>query len=343
MITIAIPHKGAGLEQVLGRLADAGIVDERSSSFYVGVIQGDKARISYEGEQIRAGSRESHSSNEEVERRLQRIKKTNPLAFGLKVDYDLQRAGQPARIMFKGVETQFNGTPVRVIGRSHYDIPATLYNHEASLAFVGWDELYENLIEALQTKDGRDWSGFNPYLREGSTDIRILGSAGLDDFVGHWVMMHPVLAQRYFSTFPDNLISGGMGAWRGFAYEDSKQNVLLDADCILIDPKYEKIYQELLKSKRIHTKFRATQTPEKAIKGNEGVGIYVVQTGNAVKENGLVIVGDPLVVSETVMAVNKGDFETKPELQRLAKSLNPGRVFDKPRSRAFSAWLRAVQ
>ncbi|MBI2129988.1 hypothetical protein HYU07_07215 [Candidatus Woesearchaeota archaeon] len=343
MINIAIPYKGESLNQVLDRLVDVGIVDKNSREFYIETIQNDKARVIQEREQIKEGSRNSYSSNEDVERILQRIRGSQPLAFDLKADYDLQREGQPARILFKGLETKFDGVPIRLVGRSHYDIPTSLHNHEVSLAFVGWDELYEDHIEELKVKDIRDWSGLNPHLRKGSTDVRILGSAGLDDFVGHFVMMHPKLAKKYFSSYPvDARDCSGSGVWASKDY-DEKQAVLWRAKHIFVDHKYEKIYHVLFKWETIQSKFRGTSNVERAIRENEGVGIYVVQEGNAVKENGLNIVGNPLLISETVIAINNEDFEKKSEVKRLAKALEPRRNFGIPLHIALRKWTDGLR
>jgi ATP phosphoribosyltransferase len=163
MITIAIPYKGRSLEQVLDRFVDLGSMRKSDRDFFVDTTQNDKERISKEKKQIMQGKRKTYSSNTTVEMNLHAIRTGNELGFGLTVDYDVHRTGQPARIFFKTLDTQVDGIPVRLIGRSHYDIPTILRNHAAQIGFVGWDELYTDHIEHLKNQQIREWSALTQH------------------------------------------------------------------------------------------------------------------------------------------------------------------------------------
>ncbi len=339
MVNIAIPYKGRSLEQVLGRFVDIGIMDPARRDFYVSATAQDKERISQERHGIEKDLRCGFSSREDVERRLQSVRKANPAGFDLKVDYDLYRQGQPPRILFAGTDTQFNGSKVRLVGMSHYDIPTALRNHVVQIAYVGWDEIYADQIENLTDKRARDWNALNGHLRRDSTDVRILGSAGLYDYTGHFVMIDESIVKR-ISCIGDFT---SHNPYVPAILDEEMQQIGWEKDNetpVYVDHKYQKIYASLMVDPWWAEHFQGTTDIEDRIKQEKGVGIYVVETGDTVKRKGIHLVGEPILVSETVIAVNVEDFLKNPAAIKLADTLNPIRP-EKSKDE-FIKWYRTL-
>ena len=318
MITIAIPHKGRSLEQVLDKFVSIKVVSEDEKNSIVNVIQIDKKRISKEKNQIRSCSRLNYSSINEVELNLRKLQNKFHMAHYLSCDYDYHRAGKPARILFRGLDTEIEGIPVRLIGKSHYDIPTALKNHIVQLGFVGWDELYADHIEHLTNDNVREWSAMNQFLSEGSTDVRILGSAGIRDYTGHFLILDDSIGQKIWQISYDKENSIIPRIFDGDPELDIKNG---EGGCVYVDHKYQKIYEKLLG--HWTTEFKGSNDVEEDIRQNKGVGIYVVQTGSTLKKSGLHIVGQPLLVSETVIAANVDDMKDNSDAIKVARDLEP--------------------
>jgi hypothetical protein len=320
MITIAVPYKGRSLEQVLDRFVDIEAISKRERNFFVDTTNDDKKRISKERDQLTEGRRRRYSSNTDVEKRLQAVRRENSLGFGLNVGYDLLRTGQPARIFFKTLDTHIDGVPVRLIGRSHYDIPTALRNHEVQLGFVGWDELYADHVEHLTRGDIREWGAMNAFLKQGSTDVRVLGSADLQDYVGHFMLLDHSIGRQIIEVM---------------ASDDSAAPYLFrnhfgppmdvgggEFGPVYVDHKYQKIYQAMLPNWT--AKFIGSDNVERDVRKNKGVGLYVVQSGKTITAENLHIVG-PLFFSETIIAVNEEDYLHNPDVSRVASRFQPRR------------------
>ena len=72
------------------------------------------------------------------------------------------------------------------------------------------------LLDALDTGKVHNWQELMDHLIEANTDVRILGSFGLNDYLGHFVLMPEERAKR---TIPE----GGNRAWN---YGDGDPNCL---------------------------------------------------------------------------------------------------------------------
>ncbi|MBI4144225.1 hypothetical protein HY486_03175 [Candidatus Woesearchaeota archaeon] len=314
MISIAIPYKGKGLEQALNKFVDVEMIDNRIRDFLITISAQDKERIRTERESGR------YSTNEGIEKKLQAIRDKNPLGYMLKVERDAYRHAQPARILFKELEAKINGTDVRLLGKSHYEMSTALRNHEVPMAFVGWDALYEDHIEHLIRADIREWSALNLCLRQGATDVRILGAA-FNDYTGHFLMVDESVARCIASVGPTNNPSPIPELY------DARGNPIRiengDLGPIYVDHKYQKIYEAILKDRA--SKLKGTNDVEDTVTTKKGAGIYVVQSGSTAKRKSMHLIGFPLLVSNTVIAVNIEEFINNPALISIGKHLNPKR------------------
>ncbi len=257
---------------------------------------------------------------------------------------DVLREGYPPRITFNMLESKTSAdTPLLIKGCSHYDAPQKLRGHEADIVICGWDELYASLISNLEDRAQHigKWSAFNYYLQkytqEGdsvkvknykATDITIAGSAGLDDYVGH------------FFIFPENKKRDLL---------DEKRNITLESiDTIYIDPKFAALYKAIL-AKHDYTlydephvlfpygkelEFVGVEDVEDAVIDENGVGIEIVQTGSTLKDKNLAIASYPILQSETIIATTNLDEYGN----AILNSLNPLRYDASDRKNSFNKW-----
>ena len=342
MITIAIPYKGRSLEQVLGKFTEIDAIPAEDVQAVIEITKSDKARIKEEKAQIKAGIRSDYSSisvmdaylrqadlssiagncSKETLDRLQKAREqAGELTHMLEVGYDPHRAGQPARLFFRGLDTAVGGISMRLIGKSHYDIPTSLRNHTASIGLVGWDELYADHISHLSVPDIREWSALNSHLEEGSTDVRIIGSARLNDFTGHFVMAHDTISKKIYSIGDTDYPSVVP-----LLYDANDNTIpLQEGGCgkIYVDHKYQAIYHKILP--QWTAEFEGVSDVEEEIEKNQGVGIYVVQSGRTAKDKDFHLIGDSLLTSETVIAVNIEDVLRNDDHLEILKALNPQR------------------
>lgn len=340
MITIAIPHKGRGLEQVLDRFVNIGTLPKVDKEYICEVVSLDKERITEERKQIQDGSRTDYSSISLVDAALQAKQQNNETAHSLLVDYDFHRAGQPARVLFRGLDTNFEGIPIRVIGKSHFDIPTALRNHIAAIGFVGWDELYADHIDHLTERDIRDWNALNSYLRDCSTDVRIKGSAGLRDYTGHFLMVDKSIAERIDSI-------GDFTSHNGFipaVYDENLEQIGWEkswmSNPVFVDHKYQVLYESLLKDSWWSSHFVGSNDVENDVTKNKGIGIYVVQSGSTAKRKNIHLVGSPLLISETIIAANEEELQRNPDIEKVVESFEPLKQTSPLSASTFYVWHR---
>lgn len=231
-VRLDIPEKGRTCIGALYKLADVGLVDVGIARGIETILIEDKKRIKGEA---KSGN---YSDNEELTNYI----KTHPLAKYVHLQPDTGRCDYPPRIVFnmcKSVSPE--GTQLLIKGISHYNAPQELRSHNADIILCGWDEFYASMLYELDKK-GRHigkWPNFNTYREKESqalddiiimdyvrTDAQIAGSAGLNDFVGHWLV------------FPKGKIPE--------LIDESGRVSLEGVGKIYIDPKYEGIYKEIL-------------------------------------------------------------------------------------------------
>ena len=104
MVTIAVPHKGRSLEQVLGRFVEVGSLPNSDKEYMCEVVSQDKERIKGEEEQIQNGSKNEYSQITEVDILLQSRQKENKLAHSLSVEYDFHIRNELFRFAISGLK-----------------------------------------------------------------------------------------------------------------------------------------------------------------------------------------------------------------------------------------------
>ncbi|MDA3959534.1 MAG: hypothetical protein PF961_02005 [Planctomycetota bacterium] len=241
-------------------------------------------------------------------------------AMALHLELDLSRYGRPSRVMFDHHEFEFSSPRGSVrgvlVGTDHEVTPTYLRRHQRDISLTCYDAFHNTLLDALDTGKVRNWRELTEHLIEANTDVRILGGLGLDDYLGHFVLMPEAKAKQVQA----------LGASRDWYRDDKDPKMsLLSGEPLLIDANYEGIYRTLLDADANGIDFEHTTQDIEELCANEGrTAIYIVRSGSTIARTpGLYVVGAELVTSETIVAVNQERLEHHPGVDILVESLAP--------------------
>jgi hypothetical protein len=232
------------------------------------------------------------------------------------------------RTVFNQVEFSWKGGVRGVlVGTDHEVTPTCLRKHKRDLSLTCYDAFHNTLLDVLDTGKVRNWQELRSHLIESDTPVRILGALGLDDYLGHCVLMDRTRAEQV----------RGMGCSRRWA--DSAADPKLDAlrsAPVLIDPLYLEIYTRVLDAPRLGLRFAAGPKDIERVCAEEGgTAIYIVRSGSTVAlMPNLCVVGEEIITSETIVAVNQVSLERNPAVGALVESLAPSQEDHAARWRA---------
>lgn len=242
-------------------------------------------------------------------------------ALGLHLQLDLSRPGKPSRMVFNHFEFDFQpngrGTVRGVLmGTDHEVTPTYLRKHKRDLSLTCYDAFHNTLLDALDDFKVHNWRELTAHLIKANTDVRILGSLGLDDYLGHCVLMRQDQARKTISL-------GGGRSWARNG-KDPKLDMLRGKP-VLIDPQYEEIYGCLLNAADHGISFEVAPKNIEAVCAEQGrAAIYIVRSGGTVAcTPNLCVVGEELILSETIVAVNQERLDHNPAIGKLVESIAP--------------------
>jgi hypothetical protein len=246
---------------------------------------------------------------------------TREAASTLHLELDLTRYGRPCRMMFDHLEFEWsgaNGRPLRgvLVGTEHEVTPTYLRKHKRDISLTCYDAFHNTLLDALDTGKVRNWQELNEHLIESNTDVRILGSLGLNDYLGHFVLMPESKAAQVSGLASDR-------QWNSTA--DDPKLTALGGEPLLIDAQYEEVYKQLLDASARGIRFESTtEDIEQACAQAGRSAVYIVRSGSTIAcTPGLCVVGEELITSETIVAVNQERLEHNRGIDELASSLQP--------------------
>ncbi len=241
-------------------------------------------------------------------------------AYTLHLELDLSRAGRPSRIMFDHLEFEWknpNNAMVQgvLVGTEHEVTPTYLRKHKRDISLTCYDAFHNTLLDALDTGNVHNWRELNEHLVLANTDVRILGSLDLRDYLGHFVLMPESRVQALGSIAGDR-------SWRA---EGDKKLAALQNDPVLIDGAYESMYMQLLNPLENGIEFEPTDEDiEQACVQDNRAAIYIVRSGSTIAcTPGLCVVGEELITSETIVAVNQERLDHNAGVGQLLDSLQP--------------------
>jgi hypothetical protein len=242
-------------------------------------------------------------------------------ALALHLQLDLTRPGKPSRVVFNQLDftyRQGKGPAVRgvLIGTDHEVTPTYLRKHKRDISLTCYDAFHNTLMDALDSLSVRNWRELREHLIEANTDVRIVGSLGLDDYLGHCVLMSRSRAERLKAMKADR-------RW-GSDGKDAKMAILRE-NRILIDPQYEEIYDSILDARKNGIQFEVgPKDIETTCAEQDRVAIYIVRSGGTVAVTpDLCVVGDEIITSETIVAVNQERMDHNASIGILVDSLKP--------------------
>ena len=237
---------------------------------------------------------------------------------------DTKRENRPIRPVLLGLDTKIDGIDVRIEGTDTHNVSSKIREAEADFAIVGFDELlasmqtYLNMNGRLVTR----WGNFNDEQRE-PTDVRVAGSANLKYFDDK--------TQRKYQDFVGFFVIGNKETRR----DEGIENRLENGQKAYVKGRYEGIVQQAFPD----IKTVPVKDVEDAVKDDKyGLGIEIVRTGKTARGKDLVVYGEPLFLSESLLVADYGRFQRNPDLKRVVQALQPQEFFDEKRISNFVDW-----
>ncbi|TVR14616.1 MAG: hypothetical protein EA401_04160 [Planctomycetota bacterium] len=360
-VIIAVPPKGGSLDDVMRRLVAVGWLRQDLVAEIRRLIKEDKRRIKLEeglmslwqdhdGDEaatMRAADQAGHDLDD-ISAALGRMRRmpdangklqlsftpkmgvdtilrsyrddrhalTREAAATMHLELDLTRYGRPTRMMFDHLEFEYAGVMGVLVGTEHEVTPTYLRKHKRDISLTCYDAFHNTLLDALDTGKVRNWQEMREHLIESNTDVRILGSLGLDDYLGHFVLMPEERGKACMA-------SGGGRRWA--MVQDDPKLAHLREQPILIDAQFEEVYKQILAAESVGLTFESTTHDiEEACARDGRTAIYIVRSGSTIAcTPGLTVVGEDLITSETIVAVNEERLEHNRGVGTLIDSLAP--------------------
>lgn len=238
-------------------------------------------------------------------------------ALCLHLQLDITRPGKPVRAVFNQCDFLWKDVRGVLMGTEHEVTPTCLRKHKRDLSLTCYDAFHNTLLDVLDTGKVRNWQELRAHLTAGeNSQVRILGSLGLDDYLGHCVLMDRTRAQRIKAL-------GASRRWADRA-DDPKLAELRGAP-VLIDPMYDELYTSVLESPKLGLRFEAGPKDIERVCAEEGrTAIYIVRSGSTVAlMPNLCVVGEEIVTSETIVAANATSLEKNHGVAVLVEALAP--------------------
>lgn len=230
---------------------------------------------------------------------------------GITLKYDL-RSGYRASFLAK--EEEIEGIPVLIYGS---EPPTTniITQSLGEIAIIGFDELLAAFVPYLQQdKKITGWEEFNSALRPLSTDAQYIGLTGIEDYAGLFLIASP--KRKIEPDYLEQIIRGMIpvavkGQNEGLLYYLLGDNVLA----------------------------RPTNDIEQEVQENSCFGFDIVRTGSTVESNKLVVVGEPILCTKSVVVVDKKRYSQNNAVRKAANYLV--RTPDNPS--ALYAWKAQLE
>ncbi len=248
-------------------------------------------------------------------------------ALCLHLQLDITRPGKPVRAVFNQCDFTWKDVRGVLMGTEHEVTPTCLRKHKRDLSLTCYDAFHNTLLDVLDTGRVRNWQELSSHLSGDASQVRILGSLGLDDYLGHCFLMDRERASRIKA----------LGASRRWAdRNDDPKLAELRSSPVLIDPMYDELYTSVLESPKLGLRFEAGPKDIERVCAEEGrTAIYIVRSGSTVAlMPNLCVVGEEIVTSETIVAANATSLEHNRGVAVLVEALAPSQTDHAPIWRA---------
>ncbi len=300
-IVIAIPETGRMAQDVLKWLAQKGAV----SPDWV-------AKAAEAIGNVRKRDNETAAKSDLLKRLSEGLE-------GITLKYDL-RSGW--RLALSAKQTVMEGTPMTIYG-SQYPTVAGIREGLADAAIIGLDDLFATMLPYLMTAFGyyrtNRWDNLNAAIRpQSSTDIRVIGSTGMQDYAGLFLLF-PATA-GYPSFYINAMLEGKMplyvkGRYQGLAYYFFGDGI--DA--------------------------RPTEKIEEAIRSEKCFAIDIVRTGTTLAENSIMAIGGPLLTTFSVIAADIAKYTGNQTTRDVINALQPVKKPEVDYDKGAKQWQQSLE
>ncbi len=238
---------------------------------------------------------------------------------GITLKYDL-RSGW--RLALSAKQTVLEGTPVTIYG-SQYPSVAGIREGLADAAVIGLDDLFATMLPYLMRTSNyyrtNRWDSLNAAIQpQSSTDVRVIGSTGMQDYAGLFLLF-PATA-GYPTFYINALLEGKMpiyvkGRYQGLAY-------YFFGDAIDARP---------------------TEKIEEAIKSEKCFAIDIVRTGKTLAENSIMAIGGPLLTTFSVIAADIAKYTGNQTTRDVINALQPVKNPEQDYALGVKQWQQSLE
>ncbi len=249
---------------------------------------------------------------------------------------DRKRANRPYRIGFLGIDIELNGFTLRLEGDEPHNCSSLVSLGEADIALAGLDELLTVMQSNLNSPENvTKWGMYNYHLPK-EKKVRIAGSALLTRW--NQLLKRPIQDMVGFFLIAKHKPELNMD----YSYpKDYLQHLESHRDKIYVKGRYA----DMIRSAYPFLNIMPVHDVEDAVVASQSgsVGLEIVQTGSTLKRKGLIILGQPLFLSESVYVVDYYKYLNNPKLRLFLDKIQPVGYFDSKRLRQFALWFYALE
>lgn len=300
-IKIAIPETGRMAQEVLKWLAQKGAVSPDWVAKAATAIGNVRKR------------------DDETEAKEALLKYWNVNLEGLTMKYDL-RSGW--RVALSAKRAVLQGNPVMIYG-SQYPTISGIREGLADAAIIGLDDLFASMLPYLQTRGGYGaiarWNQLNSAIQpQESTDVRVIGSTGMQDYAGLFLLFPAAAGDPSF--YLNALLEGKMPLYVKGRYQGLVYYFFGDA----IDA-------------------RPTEKIEEAIRSEKCFAVDIVRTGTTLAENSIMAIGGPLLTTFSVIAVDIAKYTENQTTRAVINALQPVKNPEQDYTIGVKQWQRSLE
>lgn len=320
-VSCGIPRSGRTFENFLTKLTSLGICHSDEISTLVEIVkQGKKQKTPIIGEAV---------LNYETE-----LKKSPHIGIFV----DRKRENRPYRLGFLGMDCQIGDISVRFEGDEPHNCSSLVSLGEVDIALAGLDELLTVTQSSLTRPEKvKKWGMYNYHLPK-EKKVRVIGSAmltrwnsvvskNIQDMVGFFLISKQRPSGNLSYRFPIDYL----------------EHLEKHGDKVFVKGRYA----DMIRSAYPYLNIEPVHDVEDAVlaSASSGVGLEIVQTGSTLKRKGLILLGAPLFLSETLYVVDYYKYSSKEndKLREFIQKLNPVGYFDEERLIQFANWFYALE
>ncbi len=217
---------------------------------------------------------------------------------GITLRYDLRSGWRAA---FSAIETKIKDEPVTIYGSESPTING-IREGLGEIAIIGYDDLFAAMLPYLDSlKAVDDLSYLNDAIKPNSTDVRLIGSTGQQDYAGLFLMTGKSTKVR-----------------KGY-----REEIRDGAVPVYVKGRYEGLLYYFLGN---DVDARATEDVEEKAKSDNCFAFDLVRTGDTIIKKQMKLIGDHYLLTRAVIAVDHAKYSQNERLRNVVSGLKPADV-----------------